>query len=320
MASPVTAEGLFTQYFLPLYPEDARADLEGARRADANPAGNPALFAHLDDAAEVFARMGPRLFEGEAFDLDFTDESVHRLSARLTPARRNGWASRGAAGSAESELFNVVVHGAAYVGACIVRRHGGTWRVRRPLWETLVGLSSPAGDAELAVFHWWLKSLADGGAAGAEGLPAPTLADRYRTHVEIPCTDAAALPIVFQGERRLPRLSKVRYDVFYKYLKAHLPEIRDVGADFPSPARFDELAFRWLEAHVVGGGRAVVLVGHGATGVHLVWMGANGFDKAAFFPCDAFPDPVLRNEGGRLCLVLSAEGRAVTHEMLWWGP
>ena len=41
-----------------------------------------------------------------------------------TPASQT--ATRGAAGSPESALFNAVVHGAAYVGSCIVKNHGGT--------------------------------------------------------------------------------------------------------------------------------------------------------------------------------------------------
>ena len=313
----VTAEHLFADYFLPLYPEDCRADLPQARRTDANPARNPALYAHLAEAARIFAGMAPALF-GDDLRLDFSDASVHRLGAALTRARRDAWASKGAPGTAESELFNVVVHGAAYLGACIERNHGGTWLVRRPLWESLVGLRSAAGEAELAVFHWWLKSLADD-ALGSEAA-APGLADRYRTHVEVPRFDAAAVPPLFVGERKLPRITKPRYDVLYKYIKAHLPELRDLGRDFPSPERFDELGFRWIDVLVVGGGRMVVLAGATATGLHLFWLDGTGFLKAAYFPADAFPDPVVRTAGEKLEVLLAAEERMVTHELLWWGP
>ena len=55
----LTAERIFERYFLPLYPPDARADLEGARRTDANPGKNPSVLAQIDEAAAIFARLGP---------------------------------------------------------------------------------------------------------------------------------------------------------------------------------------------------------------------------------------------------------------------
>ncbi len=164
-------EELFARYFLPLYPPDSRADLARARATDANPGRNAALFAHLDEAADRFVANAPVLF-GVDLALDRSDASVHRLSAALTLERRDRWAAQGAAGTPDSALFNVVVHGAAYVGACVVARHGGVWSVRRPLWESLVRLKSHAGEADLAIFHWWLKSLADdvlGAPAGGAG-------------------------------------------------------------------------------------------------------------------------------------------------------
>ena len=41
-----------------------------------------------------------------------------------------------------SLLTHVVVHGAIYVGSCVIRGHGASWQVRRPLWESLVRLES----------------------------------------------------------------------------------------------------------------------------------------------------------------------------------
>ena len=41
--------------------------------------------------------------------------------------------------------------------ACIVARHGGAWRVRRPLWESLVHLRSRAGEADLAPVEAFLR-------------------------------------------------------------------------------------------------------------------------------------------------------------------
>jgi hypothetical protein len=312
-----TADALFVAYFLPLYPPDARADLAAARRTDANPAGNPAITAHLDEAAEVFARQAPELL-GTSAPLDFTDESVHRLSAALTAERRDGWATKGKPGTPESELFNVVVHGAAYVGACIVRAHGGVWSARRPLWESVVRLSSRAGEADLAVFHWWLKTLAD--ADLARGV---TLADRYRAHVENPTAKPEALPpIVSDVGRRLPRLTKPRYDTFYKWIKAHLPELRDVGEHFPSPERFEELAFSSLDFALVGGGRMLVVSGVNAHGLHLYWLTSAGFEKSAFYPCDSFPAPkvVAGANDPTIRVVVRSEGKEVVHEVLWWGP
>lgn len=310
------AESLLHRFFLPLYPADARADLAAARSTDANPGRNASVLGHLDDAAARFVANATALFgsDAAALDLDGSDASVHRLSAALTPARRDAWAGQGEAGSPENVLFNAVVHGAAYVGHCIVGRHGGTWGVRRPLWESVVRLVSRAGEADLAVFHWWIKSLADDVPGGA------TLADRYRAHVEVPCARPDELPVLIATERRLPRLQRPRYDTLHKYVRAHLPELRDLGADFPAADRFEAFALRWLDAHVLGGGRMVLFAGGSPQGLHLFWLSATGFEKAMFVPCDAFPDPIVRADGERVVAVTSEGGATRTHEMLWWGP
>jgi hypothetical protein len=282
------ADELFQAYFLPLYPDDARRDLAAARATDANPANNSGVVAHLDDAA-----------------------SVHRLSAAITPERRDAWRASAPPGTASNALFNVVVHGAAYVGACVVKTHGGAWSVRRPLWESFVKLSSRAGDAELAVFHWWLKALSDD--------EPHTLADRYRTHVEVPCAPVDELPVIAADARVLPRLKKPRYDLLYKYLRAHLPEIRDVGADFPSPERIEDYRFAWLDFALVGGGRMLVMAGLAEGGLAIFWLTKSGFEKSAFIPCDSFPEPKMEVEGEKLRFVVSVGGKVVAREMLWWG-
>jgi hypothetical protein len=319
----VDAQAIFVRYFLPLYPADVRDDLARARAADANPAGNPAVTAHLEDAAQRFVAMAPTVFGADSarLALDLSDASVHRLSAAITLDLRDGWARQGEPGTAESTLFNVVVHGAAYVGACIVASHGAAWRVRRPLWESLVGLKSHAGEADLAVFHWWLKSLADDALAPSEaGVPTgATLADRYRAHVEVPCSTADALPSLFVGERSLPRLKQPTYDKLYKYLRAHLPELRDLGEHFPAPERFAGFDFRWMDFHTVGEGRLALMAGASPAGLHLFWLGAGGFEKSAFIPCDAFPDPIVRIEGGRIVAITSDAGTSRVQEFLWWG-
>lgn len=311
------AEEIFVRYFLPLYPPDAREDLALVRATDANPARNPGIVGHLEEAAARFEANARALF-GTDLGLDRTDASVHRLSAALTLARRDAWAHEGAEGTAESTLFNVVVHGAAYVGACIVASHGAAWSVRRPLWESLVHLRSRAGEGDLAVFHWWLKSLADGALASPEA--AATLADRYRAHVEVPCAPADALPRIFAGERALPRLKEPNYDRLHKYLRAHLPELRDLGEHFPTPERFGAFGFRWMDFHRLGDGRLALMAGASPAGLHLFWLGAGGFEKSAYFPCDKFPDPVVRLDGERIVAMTSEGGAQRVHEMLWWGP
>jgi hypothetical protein len=317
-----TTEEIFRQFFLPLYPEDARADLARARTVDANPANNPSVLLHLDEAARIFVAQSPALF-GRDIGLDFSDASVHRLSGELTPERRDAWVAAG-----NEQLFNVVVHGSAYVGGCVAASHGGVWRVRRPLWESLVALESRAGSSELAVFHWWLKALGDDTCS-------TTLADRYRAHVEIPCARPEDLPVIAPPDRPLPRISPsrahargaghVRYDVLYKYIKAHLPELRDLGEHFPTAERFDEYRFKWLDAKLLGGGRMLLLHGQSEHGAVLFWLTAAGFEKSAFIPCDAFPDHVVRGTpdkggGDKIAVIVSVGTKSVTHEMLWWGP
>lgn len=315
-----TPEELFRSHFLPLYPEDAARDLAHARATDANPAQNPNVLAHLGEAAEVFVAnaavaLGLTGPEAEALALDMSDASVHRLSALLTPARVERLRALGEAGTPGNALFNVVVHGAAYVGACIVKNHGGSWLVRRPLWESLVGLTSRAGEAQLPVFHWWLKALASPGEGGG------SLADRYRAHVEVPCARPEDLPVIAEPGRKLPKLAKVRYDAFYKYLRANLPELRDVGEHFPSPERFEELGFKSLSFALLGGGRMLLVWGPSASGLHAYWLTKEGFEKGAFWPADAFPEPMIRTrEDGKLEVVLSRENTVSSFELLWWGP
>lgn len=316
-ASPLTAEDLFKKYFWPLYPPDAQADLAAARSTDANPAKNPGVLAHLDEAARLFPAGALALFETD-LKLDFTDASVHRLSVAITKARRDAWCARGEPGTPASELFNLVVHGAAYVGACAIkgREEAAHWSVRRPLWESLVSLKSRAGEGELAVFHWWLKSLADDAFEGS----GHSLADRYRAHVELPTSRPEELPILAPPDRKLPRITKVRYDVLYKHFKAHLPELRDFGTDFPSPERFEEMGFKWLDFVWVGDGRMLVMYGPGEGGVHLFWLDAKGFQKGAFFPADKFPDPIVRTSGEKIQVLAAVLEKSIVHEMLWWGP
>jgi hypothetical protein len=185
--------------------------------------------------------------------------------------------------------------------------------VKNPLWESTVRLESRAGTGDLAIFHWWLKALSDDEVGKAR------LLDRYRTHVEVPCFDPDELAVIAPPDRKLPRLAKVRYDLLYKHLRAHLPELKDVGADFPSPERFEELGFKHLDFALLGGGRMLLVHGPGAAGFHMMWLDAGGFVKAAYWPADSFPAPIVQIEGEKVRVILALEKREVVHEMLWWG-
>ncbi|WP_437507005.1 hypothetical protein [Sorangium sp. So ce1099] len=328
-ADPITAAALFERFFAPHYPPDALADLASARSTDANPAGNPSILAQIDHAAEVFARLAPGALGAPDLGLDFSDASVHRLGAALTREWRDAWLApavdardardaRGAPGATSGAgeppmLVTLVTHGALYVGACVVKRHGGKWQVRRPLWESLVRLESRAGTGDLAIFQWWLKALSD------DEIGRGRLADRYRTHVEVPTFDAEQLPIIAPGDRRIPRLAKVRYDTLYKHLRAHLPELRSVGEDFPSPERFEEMGFKGMEFALLGGGRMLLMHGATAEGVHLFWLDASGFVKSAYYPADSFPAHVVQVEGEKIRVIVPVRGETQAHEMLWWG-
>lgn len=320
MADPtsprLTAEALFEQHFAPFYPKDALQNLAAARKTDANPAKNPSILAQLDEGAEVFARLAPEALLASDLNLDFSDASVHRLSSRLTRERRDAWLAPAGEG-APSMLTTFVTHGVLYVGACVVRRSRpnatAEWQVRRPLWESLVRLTSPAGTGDLAIFQWWLKALSD------DELDQGRLGARYRTHVEVPTFDAGSLPVLASPDRRLPRLAKVRYDLLYKHLRAHLPELRSVGDDFPSPERFEEMGFKWLDFVLLGGGRMLLMHGPTDRGVHLFWLDGGGFVKQAYYPAEAFPAHVVQVDGDKLRVVVSIQGKPEAHEMLWWG-
>ena len=114
----VDAEELFVRFFLPLYPADARASLATARTADANPAGNPTLLGHLDEAAARFDENARALFGAEHTELalDRTDASVHRL--KPLPSRRSdgtgGSPGERPAARATCSSTWPSVHGAAY--------------------------------------------------------------------------------------------------------------------------------------------------------------------------------------------------------------
>jgi hypothetical protein len=100
--------------------------------------------------------------------------------------------------------------------------------------ESVVQLTSRAGEAELYVFQWWLKPLRRLGVRTRLRSRIAT-GRTWRCHVLM----RDSLPPITEGVRKLPRLRKPRYSTLHQYLKAHLPELKDVGRDFPSPERFD---------------------------------------------------------------------------------
>jgi hypothetical protein len=312
-----TAEKLFDELFAPLYPAGVR--LDELRATDANPAGNPAIGAHLGELATTFARLAPEALGAPDLELALDDASVHRVSARLDRAVRDRWiAERDARGA--SKLAVIVAHGAVWTGACVVatRPAQASWLVRNPAWESRVRLTSRAGVGELAPFMWWLKSLSD------EEIGRHTLGDRYRMHVEVPTFDAGALPVIAPPDRRIPRLAKVRYDTLHRHLRAHVPELRSVGDDFPSPERLAELGFAWLEGRWLGGGRMLLLHGPTRTGIMLLWLTGDGFAKSAYFEGDPRAPYVLDVAGigvddQKVRVIVRQAGRDVVHELMWWG-
>lgn len=312
-----TAERLFETFFRPIYPPDLRADpaaLVAARSIDANPAGNPRLVADLDDVASVFSRMAPSVLKRD-LALDRTDASVHRLGAAIDRPLRDRLLSASKPGDPNAPIVVFVVHGAVYVGASIVASHGGLWGVRRPLWESVVTLESRAGKGDLSPFAWWLKSLAD-----AE-IDRGGLSIRYRTHVERATARPEELPPILTEklDRRLPPLKVVRYDLLHKWLVTHLPEMRDLGRDFPSPEQLEEIGFLTLEFMLLGQGRLLLMHGRGKAGLHLMWLDHAGFSHAMFFPADPGTPHSVQLEGDKLVVRFELNGAPIEHELLYWG-
>ena len=317
-ARPMETEELFRTAFWAHYPRDAREDLAASRARDASPDAHPVVAARMETFAETFAQ-GVAALAPELPPLTLDDAGVHHLSRIVGPKLRDELLARG-------ELTAFVAHGVAWLGEVIVRGHGGVWRFRNPLWESLVHLSSSAGEADLPLFGWFLRALT----ADADGLTSSSLADRYRRFVERPKLDAAALPRFLardgQPPRKLPRLSKVRYAALHAYLRAHLPELADLGPNFPSPERFEAYAFAFLDVTILGDGRMALLSGLATGGFGAFWLGAAGFEAAMFIPCDSFPEPRAEATGTgdllaqRVRVHFAREGTTHTEELLWWGP
>ena len=111
-------------------------------------------------------------------------------------------------------------------------------------------------------------------------------------------------------------------------MKAHLPELRDLGADFPTPERFAEYAFKSLDLTLCEGGRVLLMFGPGKGGLHVFWLTARGFERAMFVPCSH--DPLPRVELGQaetkqgvvvdtLTFDVVHEDKRVSQQLLVWG-
>ncbi len=277
---PLTAERLFDRWFAPLYPRGADSRRAAQRRRQ--PREEP-----FDHRA---ARRGGRGLRAPR------RRAPGRALARARLQRRLGASARPAA---DARAARRVARARAAGRAAGDRPAGDSrralrGRVHRQEPRGRVEGATPAlgvarrahlerGDGDLAVFHWWLKALSD------DEIGKDRLVDRYRTNVEVPTFDASKLAPIAPADRRLPRLTKVRYDLLYKHLRAHLPELRDVGEDFPSPERFEDYGFQWLDFKLVGEGRMLLFYGAAESGLHLIWMDAEGFAKSAYYPPTSSP-------------------------------
>jgi len=177
-----SAQALFQGVFWPLYPAEARRDLAAVRESFLNPANDCFLTELIDEIAEAFKFLAPSLLGLDADALDDTDASVHRLGDALTRSRRDSLLNERTVGTHRTPLLAMIaIHGTLYVERCIVRNHRGQWFIRKPLWESSVGIQTVHGDCEMSVFQWWLKSLSD------EEIDQRPLGDRYHRYIESAC-------------------------------------------------------------------------------------------------------------------------------------
>lgn len=305
----VTAEGLFARWFWPHYPPEALADLAGARARDANPGGNPRFPRALAETAEVFVGMAPELL-GVSLTMD--DHGVDTLARSLDRAWRDRILAAGAPWDPGNPFFNAVVHAAAFVGECCVRAHGGRWSARNPLWESLV---ERRGGGSIAPFHWLLKALAD------DAVDSGTLAWRWQVHVVLADAVPEVLPRI-ASEARPPQLKAPTYDLLVKHLRRHLPELRDLGGAFPSPALFTQRAYRALSFEPMHDGRVLCLHGQqGAGGDHphavdLLWLTASGLHHEDTVPSDEdFPYFGRALDSSTVEVTVRWKGRPGTHRL-----
>lgn len=274
---PLTPERLLARWFWPHYPADVRAAPFLHRDVDANPGRNPALDAHLTDAAERFVANAPALL---GIDLTLDDGGVASLARALTRERRDQWIAASEPGDPGGPFFNAVVHGALFLGEVMVRHHGGRWELRRPLWESVV---HRRGGGAVSPFHWLLKSLAD------DAIDERALAVRWRLHVVQPEADPRGMrPLVRSAS--LPTLKEPTYDLLVKYLHQHIEGSLDLGEGFPSPQAFSERAYPRLTFTPLHDRRVLALHGQARAADHerveVHWLTERGHDHTDVIPTD----------------------------------
>ena len=272
----LTAQDLLVRWFWPHYPPDVRAAPFLHRDVDANPGGNPAFAEALADAAALFVANAPGLL-GETLTL--SDDGVAVFARALTRARRDAWMAQSDPTSPDGVFFQAVVHGAMFLGEVMVRAHGGRWEIRRPLWESVVhrrrgGAVSP--------FHWLLKSLAD------DAIDDASLAVRWSVHIAMDDAKPETLAVIAPNAS-MPPLKEPTYDLLVKYLRVHLPGLRDLGEAFPSAAEFTGRGYARLGFEPLHGGRVVAM--HGAVKgetdtVEITWLTERGFERTETLPSD----------------------------------
>lgn len=310
--SALTAETLLREHLWAHYPSEVRRDPDLLTR-DANPGENPALYRPLAEAAELFAQNAPRLV-GTA--LSFDEAGVVALSRALDRTRRDAWLAASPAGDPGGMFINVMVHASAWLGEVIVRAHHGRWRLRNPLWESVVERRHGGAVAPL---HWLLKSLAD------DEVGTDSLAGRFHVHVALADASPDEMPVLADA-RRLPTIQAPTYDLLVKYLHAHLPRVNDLGAGFLTPREFADRRYQTLGFALFHGGR--VLLVHGQTAadsdrpgvVELHWLTALGLDHTDALPCDpGVPCFVRALDDARVEVTLSWQTRPHTHRLSFRG-
>ena len=238
-------------HFLPLYPPDARGDLAQARATDANPARNPAIFAHLGRGRRRPSRgpgaESPRHRGADRARLHGRECSSRERSASRRETARSGGRPLGRWGRARERALQRGrsrgrLRRRVRQSAQSTRARGARGAPR--LWRALVShrLASPARPSSRSSTGG-LKTLADEDVERVGSrwpiVTAPMWRTRRRALKTLPIIatlTGASASVAF------PRLAKPRYDTLHKWLKAHLPELRDLGEHFPSPERFDEIA------------------------------------------------------------------------------
>jgi hypothetical protein len=303
-----SADALFRHYFWPHYPADVRADLAHARRTDANPARNPNVLAPWVEAAELFVSNAPRLL-GET--LTFDGDGIGRLSRALDRTRRDAWLASSDPSDPGNVFFHAVVHASAFVGEVVVRAFGGTWSMRRPMWESLVTRVVPGARHDrgsVPPFHWLLKHLSD------DEIDRGSLAYRFHVHIELATAPLDALPTL-ADVRALPTLRAPTYDLLVKYLHKHLPALRDLGEGFLSPPEFTERAYEAISFSLLHDGRVLAVHGQASSRVEIHWLTASGFDHTDTIPCDPSPPYFARTAGDALEVTVAWNGRPHTHRI-----